>query len=308
MAGHVTRGGDPGAGDAADCLGDHILDHSCQKAPDKLVGAADRLYVRRFPVHLAHHGVDEGNLAERLGGQKAGAQPIIDIVGVIGDVVGEGGDLRLEAGLRGKVEVAEIGIGAEGRAGARRPVVFHEPFKAFVREVQPVIVGVTALEPGHDAVGLKVVIEPAVLGHQPIEHAFPLVAERRVPEVVGQGERFGQILVEGQNARDGARDLRNLEAVREPAAIMVPVGCDEDLCLVREAAKRGGVDDAVPVPLERGACRRGWLGNAPAPRVVGVSGVGRKQARGGSGWEQGSPPWARVGKARRLTIPQRQGA
>jgi hypothetical protein len=47
-----------------------------------------------------------------------------------------------------------------------------------------------------------------------------------------------QCLVQAERARDGARDLRDLERMREPGAIQVALVVDEDLCLVDEAAER----------------------------------------------------------------------
>ena len=65
-----------------------------------------------------------------------------------------------------------------------------------------------------------------------------------------QGERFGQIDVECECARDGARDLCHFDGVGEPVAEVVGVAAGENLGFVFEAAKGAGVDDAVAVALE----------------------------------------------------------
>ena len=37
--------------------------------------------------------------------EQFGAQPVVDVVGVVGDVVGEGGDLRLHAGETRQLQI-----------------------------------------------------------------------------------------------------------------------------------------------------------------------------------------------------------
>ena len=57
---------------------------------------------------------------------------------------------------------------------------------------------------------------------------------------------------------DRAGDLRDLEGVGEPRALVV-VGEDEDLRLAGQSAEGGRVEDAVAVALEAGAERVGLL-------------------------------------------------
>jgi len=77
------------------------------------------------------------------------------------------------------------------------------------------------------------------------------VPERRVAEVVRKRHRFGEVLVEAEGARDGARDLRGFHRVRQARSVVVAFVVHEDLRLVLETAKRAGVDDAVAIALER---------------------------------------------------------
>src|SRR3546814_4453027 len=74
-----------------------------------------------------------------------------------------------------------------------------------------------------------------------------------VAEIVGKRQRFGQILVELEAARQPAGDLRHLDAMRQPGTIMVALGCDEDLGLVLESAKGRRMDDPIPIALEAGS-------------------------------------------------------
>ena len=88
------------------------------------------------------------------------------------------------------------------------------------------------------------------------------MTERRVAEVVPECDRFGQVLVQAQRARDRPCDLLDLERVRHANREVVSDRCAplrfaedlrEDLRLVLQAAERRAVDDAIAVALERGA-------------------------------------------------------
>ncbi len=88
---------------------------------------------------------------------------------------------------------------------------------------------------------------------QLVEHAFAGVPERRVTKVVSEGNGLGQFLVQSQHLRDAPRNLRNLERVRQPRAVVIACRGEEDLRLVLQPAKGLGVDDAVPIALEHRA-------------------------------------------------------
>ena len=117
-------------------------------------------------------------------------------------------------------------------------------------EIEPVECRVTPLEAGHDPQRLGIVIEAAIGRHQPVELLLPGMPERRVAEIVRQGDRLGQILVEPKRPGDRAGDLRHLETMGEAGAIMIPLVIDEHLRLVLEPAECGGMDDPVAIPLE----------------------------------------------------------
>ena len=122
--------------------------------------------------------------------------------------------------------------------------------------------GVALLEQIDDAQDLQVVLEAAVGLHAGVQRILAGMAERRMAEVVGERDRFGQVLVEPQAARDRAPDLRHFEAVREPRAEEIAFVVDEDLGLVFEPPEGGGMDDAVAVALVFGAAPRGRLRDA----------------------------------------------
>src|SRR5271154_204917 len=100
------------------------------------------------------------------------------------------------------------------------------------------------------------------------------MAEGRVTEVVRETDGFGQFFVEFQGSRGGARDLRNLERMRQPRAIQVTFMIYKYLRLVHQAAKRRGMNDAVAIALILRSVRRLRFRMAAASRVLSVGGVG----------------------------------
>ena len=74
-------------------------------------------------------------------------------------------------------------------------------------------------------------------------------------EIVRQRQRLGEILVAAQRARQRAGDLRHLDRVGQPGAVMIALMRDEHLGLVLQPAEGGRMDDAVAVALERRAGR-----------------------------------------------------
>ena len=121
--------------------------------------------------------------------------------------------------------------------------------------------GVALFELVDDAQRLQIVLEAAVRAHAFVERVLAGVPERRVAEIVREADRFGQRFVELQCARDRAGDLRDFDRVREPRAVQIALVIDEHLRLVDQAAKGGGMDDAIAVALifaakSRAAARR----------------------------------------------------
>ncbi len=79
-------------GEAPARFRDHVLDHHGDDAAVHLVD--DALLVEAATERLAHERPGQGNIAERLEREQPGAQPVVEIMAVIGDVVGDGGHLR----------------------------------------------------------------------------------------------------------------------------------------------------------------------------------------------------------------------
>ena len=282
-------------GDPPAALADRVLDEPGDEATGQLVDRARRLEAGMERVDLSHQAIDKRNGGAKLGErEQTGAQAVVDVMGVIGDIVSDRSRLRLEARMEAEVQalhciVAEdrsrnaarpVALGRRARGVEQRPVVLDEPRQRRLGQVEAVELGVMALELGDDAQSVAVVVEAAVLGHAGVERVLAGMPERRVAEIVAKRDRFREIVVEPQGASERARDLRHLDRVGEAGAEMVALVIDEHLRLVGETAEGGRMDDAVAVALEVGPRRRGRLGDK-ARRPSGVGGVGRASRQAG---------------------------
>ena len=106
-----------------------------------------------------------------------------------------------------------------------------------------------------------------------IERALAGMAEWRMAEVVRQRQRFGQVLVQTQLACQRTGDLRHLQRVGQPGAVMVTLMEDEHLRLVLEAAERGRMDHPVAIAAKGAAVAARRLIEAAAAAQIGVAAV-----------------------------------
>src|SRR5262249_54167684 len=88
-------------------------------------------------------------------------------------------------------------------------------------------------------------------------------------------QRLGQIFIEPQAPGQRARNLRDLERMGKPCAIVIALVKNENLGLVLETAECGGVDDTVAIAAKGAAAGAGWLGVKPAAACFRVAGIGR---------------------------------
>ncbi len=160
----------------------------------------------------------------------------------------------------------------------QRPVVLDGPFERFPGQVKAVELGITTFEPGQDPQRLFIVRKPAEAGHLGVERLLPGMAERGVPEIMGERQGLGEILVEAERAADRAGNLRHLQAVRQPRAVMVALVIDEDLRLVGQPAKSGRMDDAVAVALKRRAHRMLGFRMEPPAGLLRLRRIGRQRS------------------------------
>ena len=144
--------------------------------------------------------------------------------------------------------------------------MFDDPFTDFETEVQSREAGVTLFEAFDDPQRVQVVLESlAETLHLDVQRLLARMGERRVPDVMGQGQCFGEILVQAQHVGQGTRDLRHLNRVGEAVAEMVGQARSEDLGLCLQTAKGTGMNDAVAVALESVAVRVFGFGVSPPP-------------------------------------------
>ena len=151
------------------------------------------------------------------------------------------------------------------------------------REVQAAMARVALLKALHDAQGVQVVVKAQAVGLQAaVQRALAGVAEWRMADVMHKGEGLSEIDVEAERLGDLARDLCDLNGVREAAAKVIGGAAGEDLRLAGEAAEGARLDDAVAVALEGravvtdgrgvGACREHTLGFAEDTALMQVWG------------------------------------
>ena len=121
--------------------------------------------------------------------------------------------------------------------------VVQDAVAHLIRKIQPMPAAFKDLD---HAQALLVVREmPRDLLHNRLAR----VPERRVPDIVPERDRLRQILVQQQPARNRARDLCHLEAVRHACAVVVARD-DVDLRLVLEPSERLGMENAVAIALK----------------------------------------------------------
>ena len=95
--------------------------------------------------------------------------------------------------------------------------------------------------------------EAADRSHHLVKGVLPGVPERRMPQVVREGDGFGEVLVEPQRAGDGAGHLHYLQRVGQARPIVIPLRREEDLGLMLQPAEGLAVNDAITIALKTGA-------------------------------------------------------
>jgi hypothetical protein len=117
-------------------------------------------------------------------------------------------------------------------------------------------------------------VEAAVRGQAHVERTFAGMAKGRMAQVMRQRQRFAQILVETQRARERASNLSNFKRMSEPGPEVVALMKDENLGLMGQPAERSRMDNAIAVATEVApGCARDLGKKAPAgfPRIGGKS-------------------------------------
>ncbi len=118
---------------------------------------------------------------------------------------------------------------------------------------------------------MKVVVEAeAVAAERAVERLFAGMAKGRMPDVVRQRQRLGQLRIQSQRLGHGARNLRHFKGVREAAAKVVGKSlggqAGKNLRLAGQAAKGARMQNPRGVARKRSA-----VGDAAAPRERGAT-------------------------------------
>ena len=158
-------------------------------------------------------------------------------------------------------------------AFGERPVVLDDALQRFPGQVEPVEFRIAMLQRRDDAQALRVMVESAMRFEARIQRPLAGMAERRMAEVVGQRQRFREILVKTELPGQRAGDLRHLQRVRQPGTVMIAFMEHEDLGFMLQAAEGGGMNHPVAVAPERAAGLARRLGKQPAAAAVGIAGI-----------------------------------
>jgi hypothetical protein len=121
---------------------------------------------------------------------------------------------------------------------------------------------------------LRVVVKATDIGKAAIERALAGMTEWRMTEIVPKRDRLGEILVEPERAGERARDLSDLQSMRQAGAIVVALVEYENLGLVGEPTERRRMDDPITITPEIVAGGAWRLGPSPAAAVRGVGCIG----------------------------------
>ena len=161
--------------------------------------------------------------------------------------------------------------------------MFDDPLADFEAQVQSGKPRVALLEALHDPQRVQIVVEAlAEALHFAVQRLLAGMGERRMPDIVRQRQRLGQILVQLQDVGQRARDLRDFDGVGQAVAEMVGQPGREDLGLGLQPAEGTGMNHAVAVALESVAVRVLGFGISPPPASLHRKSQPRQHAgRGG---------------------------
>src|SRR5277367_6836339 len=112
-----------------------------------------------------------------------------------------------------------------------------------------------------------VVEEQPMTTHCRIQGLFPCMAERRMPQIMHQGQRFHEVHIQAKLRGNRPGDLSDFNSVGQAAAEVVGIAACENLRLGLQSAKSAGMNNAVAVPFKVVAIRMKKLGMAASARL-----------------------------------------
>ena len=109
-------------GDPPAALADRVLDEPGDDATGQFVDRAGVLEAGMKSVDLSHQALDIRNGGAKLGErEQTGAQAIVDVVGVIGNIVCDRSRLRLEARMEAELQALHLHCSGGPRPGRPAP-------------------------------------------------------------------------------------------------------------------------------------------------------------------------------------------
>ncbi len=259
----------------------HVVDHGPDHAAHGLQMGQAGIEVRPLALHGVEDRADQRHIHQLVQGEQAGGDAVVDVVIVVGDVIGQGRDLGLGRGPGVQTQAIVVVVPLDrlprrlAQLVGHRTVVLDDPLQRFPGQVQAQEIGIAVLQFGHDPEGLDVVVEAAVVAHLDLELVLAGVTEGRMAQVMAQRDGLGQIAVEAERRRQRARHLRHFQRVRQAGAEIVALVRHEDLGLLLQATEGRRVDDPVTIAGERGPGAALILLEPTALRLEGILGVGR---------------------------------
>jgi hypothetical protein len=196
--------------------------------------------------------------------EDAGLVAIVKVGRVVRDLVGQVDELGFERRSLVEQVVAEFGM----RAGVVIVRVLDDTFAYLERKVQAAKADIPKLEVLNDAQRVQVVVEKPVVGlHGRMERFFAGVSKWWMADVMDKRECFDQVWIQAELLANGARNLRDLDGVRQSIPKVIGEATGEDLRLILQPPECARMDDSVPVALERVAVFMPGLGMLPPARI-----------------------------------------
>ena len=177
---------------------------------------------------------------------------------IVGDIICQRRDLGLEAGMGFEFEVTPALIISEGpgQIGFRLPrpeqgaIVLDDTFQGFPGQVEAIELGIAHFQLGDRAQGLGVVIKAAEILHLQGQLTLALMPEGRMPQIMGESERLGQVLIAAQGPRQCPCNLRDFQGMGQTGTVQIALMGHKHLGLSLQPAKGRRVYDSVTIALE----------------------------------------------------------
>ena len=157
--------------------------------------------------------VDQRHLLQLRECDQPRAYAVVNVMGVIGDFVGQVTQLRFQAGLGAIQKTPPHATGLFGfeRARVGHRAMLQNTFARLKAQVQAIKQRVARLQLIDHLQALQVVLKTAMGRHAFVQRVLTRMAKRRMTEIMRQADGFDQIFVQAQRAGDGTPQLCHLQ-------------------------------------------------------------------------------------------------